>query len=223
VQWLDSRPDLNPAAATEYRNARSSEQLRIAEDLEELPHYGRSAISRCSGARDHLGKDCLHRARLLFMHSCLSELDRYGKTTPGLFEKINLKIGAIRDARNALGRNPDDNSARSQPCLYGEMRGEGLFRFVNFGHPPPLVFSAEYSRFMDIDQDRMVAVPGARLEIPEDHPDRNKYFSMSLRKRQVNSQTSRKSHHEPGRHSVPVYRWSLRRQAMKGTVCKSSA
>jgi len=35
VQWLDSRPDLNPAAATEYRNARSSEQLRIAEDLEE--------------------------------------------------------------------------------------------------------------------------------------------------------------------------------------------
>ena len=28
--------------------------------------------------------------------------------------------------------------------LYGEVRPGGHFRFVNFGHPPPLVFSAEY-------------------------------------------------------------------------------
>src|SRR5437879_4514919 len=63
----------------------------------------------------------------------------------------------------------------------------GYFRFVNFGHPPPLVFSAEYEKFMEIDKDRMVQFPALGLVIPEDHPDRNKYFSIELRKRQVNS------------------------------------
>jgi len=58
---------------------------------------------------------------------------------------------------------------------------------VNFGHPPPLVFSAEYGKFMEIDKDRMVQFLALGLEIPEDHPDRNKYSSISLRKRQVNS------------------------------------
>jgi serine phosphatase RsbU (regulator of sigma subunit) len=28
--------------------------------------------------------------------------------------------------------------------IYGEIRPGGDFRFANFGHPPPLVFSAEY-------------------------------------------------------------------------------
>jgi serine phosphatase RsbU (regulator of sigma subunit) len=71
--------------------------------------------------------------------------------------------------------------------LYGELRPNGYFRFVNFGHPPPLVFSAVYEKFMEIDKDRMVQFLALGLEIPEDHPDRNKYFSMKLRKRQVNS------------------------------------
>src|SRR5260370_33236351 len=71
--------------------------------------------------------------------------------------------------------------------LVGEMRPEGLFRFVNFGHPPPLVFSNEFGKFMEIGQARMVQFPPLGLEIPEDHPDRNKYFSISLRKRQVKS------------------------------------
>ena len=36
VQWLESRPGFNPAIAEDYRKAKSSEQLRIAEDLQEL-------------------------------------------------------------------------------------------------------------------------------------------------------------------------------------------
>src|SRR4029077_10038089 len=112
---------------------------------------------------------------------------RYGKTTPELFEKINLRLAQSTTARNALGRNAGGNSREIATMLYGEVRPEGHFRFVNFGHPPPLVFSAEYGRFMEIDKDRMVQFLALGLEIPEDHPDRNKYFSMSLRKRQVNS------------------------------------
>jgi len=116
----------------------------------------------------------------------LVELDRYGKTTPGLFEKINLRLAQSVTARNALGRDPNDSAREIATMLYGEMRPEGLFRFVNFGHPPPLVFSNEFGKFMEIGQARMVQFPPLGLEIPEDHPDRNKYFSISLRKRQVN-------------------------------------
>src|ERR1700739_2294792 len=36
VGWLKSRPDYSPEKETEYRNARSSEQVRVAEDLHEL-------------------------------------------------------------------------------------------------------------------------------------------------------------------------------------------
>jgi hypothetical protein len=36
LQWLKSRPDYNPIEAAQYRMAKSSEQLRIAENLHEL-------------------------------------------------------------------------------------------------------------------------------------------------------------------------------------------
>ena len=71
--------------------------------------------------------------------------------------------------------------------LYGEVRPYGFFRFVNFGHPPPLVFSAEYRKFMDIDRSRMVQFLPLGVQIPEDHPDRNRYLSLDFRTRPVKS------------------------------------
>jgi serine phosphatase RsbU (regulator of sigma subunit) len=186
VQWLESRPGYNTTVAPEYRKAKSSEQLRIAEDLQELyttagvllvDAQGHGIISAKIASTVH---DTFHA----FM---LSELDRSGKTTPEVFEKINLRLAQSVTARNALGRNADDNSREIATMLYGEIHPDGHFRFVNFGHPPPLVFSAECGRFRKIDKDRMVQFLALGLEIPEDHPDRNKYFSMSLRRKRMNS------------------------------------
>src|SRR5262249_31746347 len=56
---------------------------------------------------------------------------------------------------------------------------------VNFGHPPPLVFSAEYRKFMEIDKSRMVQFLPLGLQIPEDHPDRDRYFSLESREKGV--------------------------------------
>jgi serine phosphatase RsbU (regulator of sigma subunit) len=185
VQWLESRPGFNPTAAAEYRRAKSSEQLRIAEDLQELyttagvllvDAQGHGIISAKIASTVH---DTFHA----FM---LAELDRSGKTTPEVFEKINLRLAQSVTARNALGRNADDNSREIATMLYGEIHPDGHFRFVNFGHPPPLVFSAECGRFRKIDQDRMVQFLALGLEIPEDHPDRNKYYSMSRRRKRMN-------------------------------------
>jgi len=186
VQWLKSRSGYNTTVAVEYRKAKNSEQLRIAEDLQDLyttagvllvDAQGHGIISAKIASTVH---DTFHA----FM---LSELDRSGKTTPQFFEKINLRLAQSVTARNALGRDPNDSSREIATMLYGELRPNGYFRFVNFGHPPPLVFSAEYEKFMEIDKDRMVQFPALGLVIPEDHPDRNKYFSIELRKRQVNS------------------------------------
>src|ERR1700685_2656022 len=186
VGWLENRLDHETSTPLEYRKAKSSEQLRIAEDLPELKTtagvllvdaQGHGLISAKIASTVH---DTFHALMLV-------ELDRYGKTTPGFFEKINLRLAQSATARNALGRDPNDSAREIATMLYGEMRPEGLFRFVNFGHPPPLVFSNEFDKFMEIDHDRMVQFPPLGLEIPEDHPDRNKYFSISLRKRQVNS------------------------------------
>src|SRR5437870_6465844 len=186
VQWLKSRPGYNTTVAVEYRKAKNSEQLRIAEDLQELyttagvllvDAQGHGIISAKIASTVH---DTFHA----FM---LSELDRSGKTTPGLFEKINLRLALSVTARNALEREADDNSREIATMLYGEIHPDGHFRFVNFGHPPPLVFSAQYGRFMEIDKDRMVQFLALGLEIPEDHPDRNRYFSMRLRRKRMKS------------------------------------
>lgn len=186
VQWLKSRPGYTPSVAAEYRKAKSSEQLRIAEDLQELyttagvllvDAQGHGIISAKIASTVH---DTFHA----FM---LSELDQRGKTTPAFFEMINLRLAHSVTARNALGRDLDDSSREIATMLYGEIRPSGHFRFVNFGHPPPLIFSAEYKKFVEIDKDHMVQFLALGLEIPEDHPDRNRYFSMKVRKRLVNS------------------------------------
>jgi serine phosphatase RsbU (regulator of sigma subunit) len=104
-----------------------------------------------------------------------------------MFEKINLRLAQSVTARNALGWDTNDNSREIATMLYGEVRPGGQFRFVNFGHPPPLVFSAEFGRFVEIGKAAMVRFLPLGLAIPEDDPDRNRYFSMGSRTRKMNS------------------------------------
>src|ERR1700730_5945878 len=186
VEWLKARLDYRPEMETEYRDARSSEQVRVAEDLQELYTMAGVLLVDAQGHGIISAKiaSTVHDTFHAFM---LSELDRRGKTTPELFEKINVRLAQSVTARNALGRSEKESAREIATMLYGEVHPHGHFRFVNFGHPPPLVFSAEYARFMEIDKDRMAQFLALGLQIPEDHPDRNKYFSMQLRKKRLNS------------------------------------
>jgi serine phosphatase RsbU (regulator of sigma subunit) len=186
VEWLKSRPGHKPEMETAYRDARSSEQVRVAEDLHELystagvlvvDAQGHGIISAKIASTVH---DTFHA--LMF-----SELDHRGNTTPELFERINLRLAQSITARNALGRSEKEDAQEIATMLYGEVRPYGHFRFVNFGHPPPLVFSAEYRKFMDIDKSRMVQFLPLGLQIAEDHPDRNRYFSLETRQRGAKS------------------------------------
>ncbi len=169
VEWLKSRPGYKPEMETEYRDARSSEQVRVAEDLRELYSTIASTVH-----------DTFHALML-------SELDHRGKTTAELFQRINLRLALSVTARNALGRSEKESAQEIATMLYGEVRPYGHFRFVNFGHPPPLVFSAEYRKFMDIGKNGMVQFLPLGLQIAEDDPDRNRYFSLEPRQRRANS------------------------------------
>jgi serine phosphatase RsbU (regulator of sigma subunit) len=186
VEWLKSKPYFRPEMETEYRAARSSDQLRVAEDLEELRTTAGVLLVDAQG-HGIIAAKIASTVHDTFHASMLSELDRYGRTTPELFENINLRLAQSVTARNALGRSEKDNAREIATMLYGEVRPYGYFRFVSFGHPPPLVFSAEYCRFMDVDKARMAQFLALGLQIPEDHPDRKKYFSMQSRKTGVNS------------------------------------
>jgi len=186
VQWLKSKPGYSVTQGMEYRHAKTSEQLRVAEVLQEL--YTTAGVLLVD-AQGHgiISAKIASTVHDTFHAFILSELDQNGKITPEFFENINLRLALSVTARNALGRNADDHSREIATMLYGEIRPDGRFRFVNFGHPPPLVFSAEYGKFVEMNKDHMVQFPALGLEIPEDHPDRNKYLSMKLRQRQMNS------------------------------------
>jgi serine phosphatase RsbU (regulator of sigma subunit) len=186
VQWLQSRPDYTPSDAAQYRKAKSSEQLSIAENLKEL--YTTAGVLLVD-AQGHgiIAAKIASTVHDTFHTAMLSELDCNGKTTPDLFERINLRLAQSVTARNALSRDAEDSPREIATMLYGEIRPDGPFRFINFGHPPPLVFSAKYGRFMEVKKDCMVQFPALGLEIPEDHPDRSKYVSIKLRASQMNS------------------------------------
>jgi hypothetical protein len=116
----------------------------------------------------------------------LTELDRYGKTTPMLLENINLRLAQSVTARNALGITEKEGAREIATMLYGEVDPLGHFRFANFGHPPPLVFSAEYRKFVKIDGGHMVQFLPLGLQLPADHPDLKKYYSLNVRQTEFN-------------------------------------
>ncbi|MGA8272200.1 MAG: PP2C family protein-serine/threonine phosphatase [Candidatus Sulfotelmatobacter sp.] len=183
VQWLKGIPGYRPEMETWYRFARSSEQQRVAEKLHDL--YSTAGVLVVD-AQGHgiISAKIASTVHDTFHALMLTELDRYGKTTPELFENLNLRLAQSKTARNALGINEKENAREIATMLYGEVHPGGHFRFANFGHPPPLVFSAEYSKLVKIDQARMVQFMPLGLQLPADHPDRQRYYSIDSRPRE---------------------------------------
>ncbi len=186
VQWMKGTPDYRPEMETEYRFARSSEQVRVAEDLGELCSTAGVLVVDAQG-HGLISAKIASTVHDTFHALMLTELDRYGKTTPDLFDNLNLRLAQSVTARNALGITEKEGAREIATMLYGEVRPGGLFRFVNFGHPPPLVYSAEFRKFMKIDEDRMVQFLALGLQVPADHPDRKRYYSLNFRQSEFDS------------------------------------
>jgi serine phosphatase RsbU (regulator of sigma subunit) len=184
VQWLKATADYKREMEEEYRFSRSSEQVRVAEELHDL--YATAGVLVVD-AQGHgiISAKIASTVHDTFHALMLTELDRYGRATPMLLENINVRLAQSVTARNALGIIEKEGAREIATMIYGEIRPDGHFRFANFGHPPPLVFSAEYCKFMNINESRMVQFLALGLQIPADHPDRKKYYSLNFRQTEV--------------------------------------
>jgi serine phosphatase RsbU (regulator of sigma subunit) len=180
VQWLKGKPGFRPEMEEEYRFARSSEQTRVAEELQDLCSTAGVLVVDAQG-HGIISAKIASTVHDTFQALMLTELDRYGKATPMLLENLNLRLAQSATARNALGFIEKEGAREIATMIYGEVRPSGQFRFANFGHPPPLVFSAEYRRFMKIDATRMVQFFALGLQIPASCPDRKRYYSLNFR------------------------------------------
>jgi serine phosphatase RsbU (regulator of sigma subunit) len=103
----------------------------------------------------------LHQA---FLTGVLYELDRFGEVTTRLFEILNTRF------QRSL------SVSKFVTLVYGEISPAGNYKFVSAGAPAPLVYSAEYDRFVTIGPDRLVSFFPLGMFPSEDDIDRSKHF-----------------------------------------------
>ncbi len=160
--------------------ALSQGQEEVAQSIQRLKRKGGILVADVAG---HEFTDAI-RALLLhqvFYLGTLYELDLYGEITTRLIEQINMRFFKSRTIRKLA---PDFEATSFVTLIYGEISNTGRFRFVSAGHPPPLVFSREYDRFVEISPDRLVSYPPIGLQLSEDNVDARLYQpALGYRKR----------------------------------------
>ena len=145
--------------------------VSVAQALQRLKRKGGVLVA------DVAGHEFSDAARALLLHqafhtAALYEMDMNGEITVRLFEQVNTRFCKSTTVRN-LAADPDQASFIT--LLYGEISNTGRFNFVSAGHPPPLVFSREFDRFVEISPDRLVSYPPIGLQPSEDHADARRY------------------------------------------------
>src|SRR6516164_1426642 len=124
LEWLKTRPEYRPALEAAYREVRSLERLHVAENLAGLYETAGVLLVDAQGHGIISAKiaSTVHDTFHAFM---LCELDRYGTTTPELFENLNLRLARSVTARNALGRIEQTAARELATMLYGEVHPSG--------------------------------------------------------------------------------------------------
>lgn len=126
--------------------AKEAGNLRIAENLCALKGKAGILIADVSGHQitDASMAAMLHQA---FMVGVLYELKNSGEVTSELFEILNSRFYK--------------SSAFSKfiTMIYGEISTDGTFRFINAGHPSPVVYSSKFDKLMKICTHNSAAFP----------------------------------------------------------------
>ena len=146
-------------------------QEEMAQTLHRLKRTGGVLVADVAG---HEFSDAI-RALLLhqvFHTAALYEMDLNGEITTRLFEQINTRFFKSKTLRTL---SADLDSTSFVTLIYGEISHTGRFRFVSAGHPPPLVFSRAYDRFVEISPSRLVSYPPIGLQLSEDNADAQLY------------------------------------------------
>lgn len=99
----------------------------------------------------------LHQA---FLVGVLYELAHHGHVTSELFEILSTRF------------YQSSSVTRYMTMIYGEIAEDGTFRFISAGHPRPIIYSAEFGRFVDLEPASIVSVHPVGLFPTEGDVDR---------------------------------------------------
>src|SRR5580700_474573 len=117
VEWMQSRVAFTPEDVVQYRKAKRSEQLSIIEDLREL-HTTAGVLLVDAQGHDIISAKIASTVHDTFHEMMLAELDRHGKTTAEMFERINLRLAESVSARNELGSETEESWRENATMLY---------------------------------------------------------------------------------------------------------
>ncbi len=162
------------------RRALDQGRADVAKQLRRLKRKGGVLVA------DVAGHDFTDAARAILLHqafhtAALYEMDLNGEITTRLFEQVNTRFCKSTTLRNlAAGRD----EATFITLIYGEISHTGRFTFISAGHPPPLIYSREFGRFVDISPDRLISYPPIGLQPGEDQADARRYQRLLGYKKQ---------------------------------------
>lgn len=144
--------------------AKKSGNDKVAENLESMKTRSGVLISDVAGHKitDAVLAAMLHQS---FLTGILYELSQFGEITHKLFENLNSRFYR------------SSSFSRFITMIYGEILLDGTFRFINAGHPPPVIFSGEKDRLWRIGQDKIVNFPPIGTLPSKDDPDARKNYS----------------------------------------------
>lgn len=136
------RFDLN----ARIRQAAAEGKYEVVSHLERCRRKAGIAILDVSGhhATDGLLAAMMHQAFLL---GSIYELDLFGNITKRLFENLNTRFYHSSSLNKFV------------TMIYGEISEDTTFRFLSAAHPPPVVFSNQNNRFMEVSQDFCTSFP----------------------------------------------------------------
>jgi serine phosphatase RsbU (regulator of sigma subunit) len=147
------------------KQAEAAGRPDIVANLERCREMSGIAVIDVSGhqATDAMLAAMLHQAFLL---GSLYELDIFGHITKKLFENINSRFYSSSSLNKFV------------TMIYGEISKDATFRFLSAAHPPPVVFSNQHDRFMEVSQDLCTSFPPIGTLPSDDVIDRSKMSSV---------------------------------------------
>jgi len=142
------------------RQAAAEGRYEVVAELDRCKRKAGIAILDVSGhhATDGLLAAMMHQAFLL---GSIYELDMFGHITKRLFENLNTRFYHSSSLNKFV------------TMIYGEISEDTTFRFLSAAHPPPVVFSNQHNRFMEVSHEFCTSFPPIGTLPSQDVIDRN--------------------------------------------------
>lgn len=140
--------DFNKRYDLDHRieDARVEKREDVAQNLKMIRHRAGILLADAAGHNitDAMLAAMLHQA---FLTGVQYELKNHGEITPELFEILNTRFFNSSSLSKFI------------TLIYGEIDTTGKFRFINAGHPGPVVFSYLYEKLVQVCYERVVNYP----------------------------------------------------------------